>query len=117
MKAAGPEGAAVMHVHVEDPLRLHRAYMPFIVGGGLFIPTSRHYRLGDELFLVLHLPHTPDPMPVRGKVVWVTPRHAQGNRPSGIGIQFLDDEEGVLRARIETLIGGLQQSDRPTHTF
>ncbi len=109
--------AAMLHVHVKDAERLHRAYMPFIVQGGLFIPSDKSYRLGDCLFLVLHLPGDEEPVSVTGKVVWITPPHPQGNRRPGVGVQFLDDEEGRLRARIETLIGGLQNTDRPTDTF
>ncbi len=107
----------LLHVHIEDVARLYRAYMPFVKNGGLFIPGERPHRLGDRLSLILHLPKIPEPQSVTGKVVWITPRHAQGNRRVGVGVQFLDDGEGSLRARIETLIGGLLKTDRPTDTF
>ncbi len=109
--------SGLLHVHIEDVARRHRAYMPFVKNGGLFIPSERPHRLGDSLPLVLHLPETPEPRSVTGKVVWITPRHAQGNRRAGIGVQFLGDGEGSLRARIETLAGGLLKTERPTDTF
>jgi type IV pilus assembly protein PilZ len=59
-----------------------------------------------------------DRLPVAGKVVWVTPAGAQGNRAAGIGVQFADSAEGeAVRSRIETLLAGAQGSDKPTHTM
>ena len=64
--------------------------MPFLKGGGIFIPTNRRYTLGDEVFLLLSLPEDKDRLPVAGKVVWITPPGSQGNRAAGIGVQFSD---------------------------
>ncbi|MDA1064715.1 MAG: hypothetical protein O2907_10420, partial [Proteobacteria bacterium] len=35
---------------IKDKSALYLAYMPFVVNGGLFIPTNSSYRLGDEVF-------------------------------------------------------------------
>jgi len=43
--------------------------MPFIKNGGLFIPTTKRYRIGDELFLLLRLMDESEPIPIVGKVV------------------------------------------------
>ncbi|MFT5722645.1 MAG: type IV pilus assembly protein PilZ, partial [Motiliproteus sp.] len=40
--------------------------------------TQRDYQLGEEVFMLLDLMEEPDKIPVSGKVVWVTPRGAQG---------------------------------------
>ena len=57
-------------------------------------------------------------LPVAGKVVWVTPVGAQGNRPAGIGVQFADSAEGeAVRGKIEALLAGLLNADKPTHTM
>ena len=90
--------------------------MPFIVNGGLFIPTSKQYRLGDEVFLLLTLMEEPEKIPVAGKVVWITPRGAGGTRAAGIGVQF-NEEGDMARKKIETYLAGALQSDRPTHTM
>jgi type IV pilus assembly protein PilZ len=85
--------------------------------GGIFIPTSRVYALGDNVFVLLSLLEDPAKLAVAGKVVWVTPANAQNNHPQGIGIQFNVDESGVeAKRRIEGILAGLLTSSRPTYT-
>jgi type IV pilus assembly protein PilZ len=84
----------------------------------VFIPTARTYRLGDEIFMLISLMDDPTKLPVAGKVVWVTPPGCHGNRVQGVGVQFRDDESGVLvRSRMETLLSGQLGLNRPTHTL
>jgi type IV pilus assembly protein PilZ len=91
--------------------------MPFIKNGGIFIPTNKEYRLGDEVFILLMLTDDSERLPVAGKVIWVTPRGAQGKRQQGIGVQFSSQDGGATQQRIETLLAGMVGSDRPTHTL
>src|SRR5690606_21608117 len=57
-------------------------------------------------------------LPAAGKVVWVTPPGAQGNRTAGIGVQFADTAEGEnVRGKIETLLAGTLNADKATHTM
>ncbi|MCH7816616.1 MAG: PilZ domain-containing protein [Proteobacteria bacterium] len=90
--------------------------MPFIKYGGLFIPTKKSYQIGNEIFMLLKLMDDAEKIPVAGKVVWVTPPRAQGTRVRGIGIQF-NDTEGVAKTRIENILAGQLESDKPTHTM
>lgn len=107
-----------LSLNIKEKATLYAAYMPFIKGGGLFIPTTKRYRLGDELFMLLTLMDDPTRLPVAGKVVWVTPDSIQGVKLQGIGVQFSDDEGGkAARAKIENLLGGVMQSAKPTHTM
>ena len=46
--------------------------MSFLQNVGLFVPTTRPYRLGDEVFLLLTLMDEPEKLPVAGRVVWIT---------------------------------------------
>ena len=62
--------------------------MSFPQNGGLFVPTTRPYWLGEKVFLLLTLMAAPEKLPVAGRVVWITPEGAQGNRQAGIGIEF-----------------------------
>jgi type IV pilus assembly protein PilZ len=97
---------------------LYSAYMPFVKNGGIFVPTPKRYFLGDEVFLLLTLPDSSERLPVAGKVIWVTPAGAQGNRTAGIGVQLADGAEGEgVRHKIETMLAGLTSSDKPTHTM
>ena len=40
---------------IKDKSALYLAYMPYVINGGLFIPTNSSYRLGDEVFMLLNL--------------------------------------------------------------
>ena len=92
--------------------------MPFVKNGGLFIPTKKTYALGNEVFVLLTLMEEKEKIPFSGKVVWITPKGAQGNRSTGIGVQLNDDQSGKdLRNKIETYLAGALKSDRPTHTM
>lgn len=112
-KMGGRSG--ILSLTIKDKAVLYAAFMPFIKGGGLFVPTSKAYNLGDEVFLLLSLMEEADKLPVAGKVVWITPKGAQGNRAQGIGVQFTGDE--IAKNKIETYLAGALQSDRPTHTM
>ncbi len=106
----------ILSLTIKDKAVLYAAYMPFVENGGLFIPTNKTYKLGDEVFMLLNLMDEPEKIPVAGKVVWLTPRGAQGNRAAGIGVQF-SDQDNTASAKIETYLAGSLDSDRPTHTM
>lgn len=111
----GPRNG-ILSLTIKDKSVLYAAYMSFIKNGGLFIPTNKNYKLGDEVFMLLNLMEEPEKIPVAGKVVWITPRGAQGNRAAGIGVQFNDGDINA-RNKIETYLAGALKSDRPTHTM
>ena len=107
---------AVLTLTIQDKGVLYGAYMSFLQNGGLFVPTTRPYRLGDEVFLLLTLIDEPEKLPVAGRVVWITPEGAQGNRQAGIGIEF-SDEDVTINAKIENYLAGSVTSERVTHTL
>jgi type IV pilus assembly protein PilZ len=109
---------SVLSLNINSKSALYAAYMPYIKSGALFIPTTRSYALGDEIFMLLTLMDEPARLPIAGKVVWITPAGAQGNKNQGIGVQFSGDESGqAARTKIETILGGHLSSPRPTHTI
>ncbi len=107
----------IMSLTIKDKSALYAAYMPFVVNGGLFVPTDGKYKLGDEVFLLLTLMSDTDKIPVVGTVCWITPVGSQGNRTTGIGIQFNAGEGIDVRNKIETHLAGALESDRITHTM
>lgn len=115
MKNFSP-GAGILSLTIKDKAVLYAAYMPYVTNGGLFIPTNKSYSIGDEVFLLLNLMDEPEKIPVAGKVVWITPKGAQGNRSAGIGIQFTDQDTMAVN-KIETYLAGSLDSQRPTHTM
>jgi type IV pilus assembly protein PilZ len=114
--AAAP-GQGILSLAIKDKGSLYAAYMPFINNGGLFIPTTKNYKLGDEVFMLLTLMDTPEKIPVAGKVIWITPPGSTGNKTPGVGVQFSDQDQGATRNKIEGLLAGALQADRPTHTM
>ncbi len=97
---------------------LYAAYIPLFAEGGLFVPTTREYRLGEDVYLLLTLPEDPQRYPVAGKVAWVTPPNASGGRSQGVGVRFPGDEKTrALRVRIEEMLGTAIQSAKPTQTI
>jgi len=113
-----PPRPGAISLNIKEKSILYAAYMPFVKGGGIFIPTARSYKLGDEIFMLISLMDDPHKLPVAGRVVWMTPPGCHGNRVQGVGVQFKDDESGALaRSRIEALLGGQLQLNRPTHTL
>ncbi|MDR0250303.1 MAG: PilZ domain-containing protein [Burkholderiales bacterium] len=114
---AAPRGA-VLPVNIPSRSVLYAAYMSFVKGGGLFVPTSKKHNLGEEVFLLLTIKDVPDRMPVQGKVIWVTPETLQAGRVKGIGVQFSDNEAGHKAQKvIEKILGRHLASDRPTSTL
>lgn len=118
MIGAGGARQGILSLAIKDKAQLYGSYMPYVKGGGIFIPTTKRYSLGDEVFLLLSLLEDKDRLPVAGKVVWVTPPGSQGNRAAGIGVQFADSAEAeTVKGKIETLLAGMLESDKPTQTM
>ena len=115
--AAARRGGGVLSLNINSKSALYAAYMSHLKNGGLFIPTNRPYEIGDEVFMLLTLMEDPTRIPVAGKVAWITPAGAQNGKVQGIGVHFNSDEAGTdVRRKIEGLLGGTLQSNRPTHT-
>ncbi len=106
----------ILSLVIENKEDLYKAYMPYIKHGGLFVPTQRNYHLGEEVFMLLELMGETDKIPVTGKVIWVTPKGAQGGRVPGIGIQ-LSAEDSTLVNTIENHLAGALNSERRTNAL
>ncbi|MGI4937563.1 MAG: PilZ domain-containing protein [Janthinobacterium lividum] len=117
---AGQSGLrpSVLSLSVKEKASLYAAYMPFLTNGGIFVPTSKTFHIGDEIYLILSLMEDTSKYPVAGKVAWVTPAGANNNRAQGIGVHFPEDESGLrVRSRIEEILGAAIGSSRATHTL
>jgi type IV pilus assembly protein PilZ len=108
---------SVLSLAIKEKAALYAAYMPYLRNGGIFVPTSKPYQLGDEVYLILTLMDDPAKLPLAGKVVWISPAGG-GSRQPGIGVHFPADETGInARKKIEDLLGTALKSARPTHTI
>lgn len=117
MMRPGQARQSILSLSIKDKSALYAAYMPFVHNGGLFIPTNKEYKLGDEVFMLLTLLDEKDKLPVAGKIVWITPVGSQGNRAAGVGVQFSEQDNGQARSKIETYLATSLHSERPTHTM
>jgi type IV pilus assembly protein PilZ len=109
---------SVIQLAIKEKAALYAAYIPLFAEGGIFIPTAREYKLGDDVYVLLTLPDDPTRYPIAGKVAWVTPAKAAGNRTQGVGIRFPTDEKSKqLKLKIEEMLGAHLASDRPTQTI
>ena len=118
--AAAATGArpSVIQLVFRERGALYAAYIPLLTEGGLFVPTTREYRLGEDIYLLLTLPEDPQRYPVAGKVAWITPANASGGRTQGVGVRFPTDEKTrALKVKIEEILGTSIQSAKPTQTI
>ncbi|HQS33088.1 MAG: pilus assembly protein PilZ [Polaromonas sp. 39-63-203] len=117
-KAAPIARPSVVQLAIKEKAALYAAYIPLFSEGGMFIPTARDYKLGDDVYVLLTLPEDTQRYPVAGKVAWITPAKASGNRTQGVGVRFPSDEKSrLLKIKIEEILGAHLASDRPTQTI
>lgn len=86
---------------IKDPLELNLSYMPFISGGGLFVPSFETYSLGEIIILDLLLPGKKESIKIEGKIIWITPSNALHHVLPGIGIQFIGATAAAIKSQVE----------------
>jgi len=109
----------ILSLSIKGKSALYVSYMPFVQNGGMFIPNkkSNDYSLGDSIFVLLSIDDSKDKMPIAGKVAWITPKGAHGNKTEGIGIQFNELDKGATKVKIEKMLAGALSSERSSHTL
>ncbi|MEI7840072.1 MAG: PilZ domain-containing protein [Methylococcaceae bacterium] len=110
------QSQSVLSFSLKDKNALYVSYMPFVENGGIFIPTTREYEIGQELFILLNLMAETERLPINGKVIWKTPIGSDGYRSAGVGIQF-SEQNLPVRNKIEMYLAGALESERPTYTM
>jgi type IV pilus assembly protein PilZ len=109
---------SVLSLPIKEKAALYAAYMPFLANGGIFVSTTKQYKIGDEIYLILSLMDDATKYPIVGKIAWITPAGANNNKVQGIGVHFSADESSVrVKQRIEELLGAAVGSSRATHTL
>ena len=118
MSTSSTPRPSVIQLAIKEKAALYAAYIPLFSDGGVFIPTTRDYKLGDDIYVLLSLPDDPQRYPVAGKVAWVTPARAAANRTQGVGVRFpSDDKSKLLKLKIEEILGTTISSSKPTQTI
>jgi type IV pilus assembly protein PilZ len=106
-----------LKVKITNTSTLYSSFMPFLKGGGIFIPTKEMHALGEQVNLKLVLVEMDKIFDVTGVIVWVTPTAAQSNRKQGVGVQFTSDNAHVVSGEITNYVGELLTSEKPTFTL
>src|SRR3954463_12204466 len=113
MSASTTPRPSVIQLAIKEKAALYAAYIPLFADGGVFILTTRDYKLGDDVYVLLSLPDDPQRYPVAGKVAWVPPARAAANRTQGVGVRFPSDEKSrLLKLKTEKILGGHLASER-----
>jgi type IV pilus assembly protein PilZ len=116
--AMGSGRPSVIQLVFKEKGALYAAYISVFADGGVFVPTPRDYRLGEDLYLLLSLPDDPQRYPVAGKVAWLTPANSSGGRTQGVGVRFPNDEKTrIIKIKIEEALGTTIASAKPTQTI
>ena len=108
---------SVVQLAIKEKAGLYAAYLSILKDGGIFVPTTRDYRLGDDMYVLLTLPDDMQRYPVAGKVVWINPPRAAGSRVQGVGVAVPADEKSAqLKVKIEQILGTHLGGEKPTQT-
>lgn len=107
----------ILSYSVGDKQELYRAYMPFLVNGGLFVPTRKRFHLGDEVLILLSLMGE-ERIAIPGRVAWITPPGSQHSSEPGVGVQFFESPEGTqAQNTISSILAGMLDSEKATRTL
>ena len=107
---------AVLSLTITDRSTLYSSYLSFLPNGGIFIPTKKSHKLGDPIFLLLRILDSTQKIPIEGRVVWLTPLGAQGNKAVGVGVEFSKHSKDA-KSIIEGYLATTLKSDRLTYTM
>ncbi|MBI3594431.1 MAG: PilZ domain-containing protein [Nitrospirae bacterium] len=88
----------VMEVKGKQANRLFLAYANDISEGGLSLTTESNLRVGDRIPIEMMLPDNKTKVSCTGEVVWKREIMKDGIISQGVGVRFLDLEDGKKRA-------------------
>ena len=111
-----PRMGGIIQANVTDRAMLQSSYMPFVQGGGLFIPSQQPVHLGQEVFVLATLPEQSQKIPLTGKVVWINYRQTSV-KPQGFAIQLTGEKGAYYKGEAEKLLAGSLSSSHPTYTI
>ena len=106
----------IIQVNIPDKATLQSSYMPFVQGGGLFVPTKQAVKMGQEVFVLATLPDQAQKIPLTGKVIWISYKQTHF-KPQGFAIQLTGEKGVYYKNEAEKLLAGLKDLDRPSYTM
>lgn len=110
-----PRGG-IIQANIVDKDMLYQSYMPYVVGGGLFIPSKQAVQMGEEVFVLATLPEQSQKIPLTGKVIWIS--HKQnGIKLQGFGIQLTGEKGVFYKSEAEKMLAGFKAVGRNSYTM
>lgn len=106
----------IIQVNIPDKATLQSSYMPFVQGGGLFVPARQAVKMGQEVFVLATLPDQAQKIPLTGKVIWISYKQAHF-KPQGFAIQLMGEKGLYYKNEAEKLLAGSKGLDRPSYTM
>ncbi len=111
-----PRMGGLIQVNIADRATLLASYMPYVIGGGLFVPSKNPVKMGDEVFVLAGLPEQAQKTPLTGKVIWISQKQ-NGIKPQGFAIQLIGEKGIYYKMEVEKLLAGSLSLDRPNFTM
>lgn len=111
-----PRMGGMIQTNIPDVETLFASYMPYVVGGGLFVPSKQAVKMGDEVFVLGALPEQTQKIPLTGKVIWISQKQ-NGTKPQGFGIQLAGEKGIYFKSEAERLLAGLKTEGRRSYTM
>lgn len=111
-----PRMNGLIQVNINDRATLQASYMPYIQGGGLFVPSKQVVKMGDEVFVLAGLPEQSQKVPLTGKVIWISQKQ-NGIKPQGFAIQLSGEKGMYYKMEAEKMLAGSMSLDRPNFTM
>ena len=116
MSQLGMGKGSIIAVEIQSTQQLYSCYMPFLEGGGLFLPTKKTYKMGTNLLVRLKLLKENTMLPVAGRVAWIALSNVQGGQKQGVGIRFTDTD-GSMRQKMEDMLMSYKEKGVATFTL
>ena len=107
----------LIRLSFSDVRSLYQAYMPFLIGCGVFYATDDIYPMGTDVFVFLELPEDMGKHAVAGRVVWSNPPKPHMKRVPGIGIQLRGKNVEKIKEIIENKLASQLKAGLPTATL
>lgn len=106
----------VLPLTIKNKSSLHASYMPFVKGGGLFVPTPSKYDFHDEVIVVTTITYLDKKIAIPGKVVWISPDSGASGQ-QGVGVRFFGPTKMKVKLAIESILGDLAYKPALNHYY
>ncbi|TCM63726.1 type IV pilus assembly protein PilZ [Acinetobacter calcoaceticus] len=110
------DSGALIQFSIQDTAMLQACYMPYVKGGGLFIPSLHQVQMGELVKLMARLGDDERNIALSGAVIWISHK-AMGVKPQGFAIQLGGAGADGFRAKAEKILASATPSTRPSFTL